>query len=124
MSNVIINRKNTSAVLHFTANATVVIAGNSSVSNVAYLNETVKGASITQATFGSPSGSGAYWVVKRGANTVAVFDSTAQLDFAGYGIPITLFPAANLTVELVGSSNGFLMLEIQKLDSQLQYLAE
>lgn len=123
MSNVIINRKNTSAVLHFTANATIVVAGNSSVSNIAYPNETVTGASITQAVFGSPSGPGAHWIVKRGANTVAVFDSTAQLDFAGCGMPITLWPSANLTVELVGSNTGFLMLEVQKLNSQLDYLA-
>ena len=62
--NVIINRKNASVVLHFTANtANVVIVGNSSVSNIAKPGEIVNGASIAQAIFGSPSGNAAHWIV-------------------------------------------------------------
>jgi hypothetical protein len=123
--NVIINRKNASVVLHFTANtANVVIVGNSSVSNIAKPGEIVNGASIAQAIFGSPSGNAAHWIVKRGANTVLVLDSTAALDFAGTGMAIGIHATANLSVELVGSTTGFLTLELQKLNSRLEYLAE
>lgn len=119
--NIIANRKNASAVLHFTSNTTITVAGNNSVSNIAKPGEIVNGASIVQATFGTASGDVAYWQVFRGDNLVAVFDSTAQLDFAGSGQSINLFPTENLRVELAGSTPGFLILEVQKLDSQYDY---
>lgn len=122
--NVILNRERASTVLHFTANTgPIVISGNTSVSNIAEDNETVNGAFISQAIFGSPSGSGAHWIVKRGANTVLVLDSTAQLDFAGTGLAVNLYPTADLSVELVGSTSGFLMLELQKINAEPEYLA-
>lgn len=122
--NVIINRERASCVLHFTANTSdIVITGNTSVSNIAKDDETVNGAYISQIICGSPSGDGAYWVVKRGANTVAVVDSTASIDFAGTGMPITRWPTANLSVTLVGSTDGFLMIELQKINAEPQYLA-
>jgi len=108
------NRKNLSATLHFTANSTITIAGNNSVSNVAIGSEVLTGAYITQAWCGSSSGAGAYWRVKRGANTVAVFDSTAYLDFAGCGNPLTLDSTATLVVDLIGGTDGFLILELAK----------
>lgn len=123
--NVIANRERTSAILHFTANtADIVIVGNNSVSNVAKNNEVVNGAQISQIICGSPSGNGAYWKVLRGANTVAVIDSTAMLDFAGVGMPINLYPQANLSVQLIGAADGFLMIEIQKIGSEFKYLVE
>ncbi len=122
--NVISNKERASVVLHFTANvANIAVAGNTAVSNVAKDNEFVVGAQINQAIFGSPSGNGAYWVVKRGANTVLVLDSTAAIDFAGNGMAITQYPAANLSVELVGSTSGFLTLELQKTNAESEYLA-
>lgn len=118
------NRERSSAVLHFTANtADIVMVGNSSVSAIAKDNETVNGVYISQVICGSPSGNGAYWTIKRGANTVAVVDSTAAIDFAGAGMAISLWPAATLSVELTGAEDGFLMIELQKVGSEIEYLA-
>lgn len=116
--NFISNRKNTAAVIHVTsANATLVVAGNSSVSNVAMSDEVLTGAYITQAAWGcDPSG---YIVIKRGTDIAAVYDSTGQHEYAGCGMPITIGQSANLTVEFVGSSNCFIVLEVQKVGTSL-----
>lgn len=113
---VMLNRKNTSAVLHFTANSgNIVIVGNSSVSNLAVGTEIINGAYISQVAFGSPSGNAAYWEIKRGANVVLIVDSTCQLDFAGCGMSITKDATADLSANLVGATAGFLTIELQKL---------
>lgn len=117
------NRKNSSAVIHFNSNTELTVVGNNSTSNIAAPGETLTGITITQATFGSPSGNGAYWKISRGANTVAVFDSTAQIDLAGTGGPINISPDATLKVELVGSDDGFLILEVQKINLKYDYLS-
>jgi len=111
---VIANRKNLSATLHFTANATVTIAGNSSVSGIALDNEVLTGAYITQMWYGTPSGAVAYWEVKRGSNTVAILDSTSYTDYAGAGNPIKLDSNGTLVVNLIGTNAGYLMVELQK----------
>lgn len=111
---IIQNRKNLSTTILFTANTTLVVAGNTSVSSIAVDDEIITGATINQAWCGSPSGASAYWEVKRGANTVAVLDSTAYIDYAGNGGAITLDQSANVVVTLVGTT-GTLMLELQKL---------
>lgn len=107
---IIANRKNLSTTVHFVANGTIKIAGNNSVSEIALPGETITGATITQIWHGS----NAHWVVKRGANTVAVVDSTAYVDFAGCGNSLNLDPTQDLSVELVGTSNGYIMIELQK----------
>lgn len=122
---VINNKKNLSALLHFAANSTantftLTIAGNSSTSNVATDNEVLIGANITQAWFGSSSGEGGYWKVQRGANTVAVYDSTAWMDYAGNGQALTIDNTADIVATFVkpaGStlSDAYLILEIQKV---------
>lgn len=112
---VVSNKPRTSAVFHVAAaNATLVVAGNSSVSNVASAGETLTGAYITQAVWGcDPNG---YIVIKRGADIAAVYDSTGQHEYAGCGMPITVGQtAANLSVEFVGSSNCFITFELQKV---------
>lgn len=106
------NKKNTSACLHFNANASVVIAGNSSSSNVATSDEVLTGATIVQAFWGN-DGNG-HIQVKRGGNIVAVYDSTGYVDYAGSGMSLNVSPTANIDVTFVGSANGYLMLEIQK----------
>ncbi len=119
---IISNKERASVVLHFTANAAgIVIVGNTSSSNIAKDNEIVRGAAINQTIFGSPSGG--YWVVKRGANTVLVLDSTAAIDYAGNGMAINQYPTADLSVELVDATTGFLMIELQKINSDPEYLA-
>jgi hypothetical protein len=112
---VISNKPRTSAVLHVTApTANVVIVGNSTVSAIASNNEVISGAFITQAAWGMQAGGTI--LIKRGANTVAVYDSTGQHEYAGCGMPIrTDQLAANLTVEFTGTSNGFIIFELQKL---------
>lgn len=111
---ILANRKNLSTTIHFVSNGSLVIAGNSSVSDIAIDNEVLTGASITQVWYGSPSGSVAYWEIKRGANTVAVLDSTSYTDFAGNGNSLKLDSSGTLVANLVGSTAGYLIVELQK----------
>ena len=127
--NITANRENTSAVFLFTANTgPIVVAGDSTVSNIAIEEEVITGVVITQAIFGSTPG--AYWHVQRGANTVAVLDSTAAIDYSGNGLPINKDPAATITVTLIppegalAASRGYLILEVQKQNARLEYLAD
>lgn len=111
---VISNRKNTSVVLHFaSSNSTILITGNTATSNIALPGETITGAYITQSAWGTDGS--CYITVKRGGTLVAVYDSSGQHEYAGTGMPINVNnTAANLQVEFVGSTNGFLLLELQK----------
>lgn len=107
------NKKGGRVVLHFTANGSANLIGNSSVSQIAIGDEVVTSAHITQIWCGSASGNGDYWTVKRGSNTVAVLDSTIAIDFAGLGAGLTLDATANISANLVGTA-GFLMVELKK----------
>jgi hypothetical protein len=98
--------------LHITANDTIVVAGNSSVSNIALTNEIIAAAHISQIWWGSSNSS--YWTVKRGSNTVTVLSETGYLDFAGNGVGLQIDQTANLVITLTGSGVGFLALEGQK----------
>lgn len=115
---VISNKPRLSAVFHVAgANASLVVAGNNSVSNVASAGETLTGAYITQASWGcDPNG---YIVIKRGSDIAAVYDSTGQHEYAGCGMPITVGQSANLSVEFVGSANCFIVFEVQKVGPNL-----
>lgn len=108
------NKKNTSAVIHvYASNSSFIVAGNSTVSNVAISNEIITGGYITQAIWGcDPNG---YIVIKRGANSVLFYDSTGQHEYAGCGMPITIDSGANVQVEFVGTGNGFVTFELQKI---------
>lgn len=122
---VISNKKHTSFVVHATSNGTLTIAGNSSVSNVAVSNEVLNGASIVQAIYGIAPGTDGHVVVKRGANVVAVYDSTGYHDYAGSGMALTTDSAGTLTIEFssTGANTaalGFLMLECQKIGANGQ----
>jgi hypothetical protein len=112
---IISNRKNTSVALHFTSsNTTVLVTGNTTTSNIAMPGETLTGAYITQAVWGcDPNG---YITVSRGGTLVAAYDSSGQHEYAGTGMPINAgATAANLQVNIMGSTNCFLLLELQKL---------
>lgn len=110
------NKKNGSVALHMTSNSgTVVIAGNSTVSNIALPGENIVTAVINQIWAGSPSGANSYWEIKRGANVVLVVDSSCWLDFSGNGRQLTLDGAADLTANLIGSTAGYLLIDLQKL---------
>lgn len=108
------NKKNTSLVVHVSAANTgnVVVVGNSSQSNIATGNEVLTGAYITQAFWGS-DGAGSIQIL-RGSTLVAVYDSTGYKDYAGSGMPLSVGQAANLVVNFVGSSNAYVILEMQK----------
>lgn len=115
------NKKNTSLVIHVAGanSGNIVVAGNSSTTNVngtstcvAVGDEVLTGAYITQAVWGC-DGNGHIQVL-RGANVVAVYDSTGQHEYAGTGMPINLYPAANVVVNLIGSANSFIIFELQK----------
>lgn len=108
------NKKNTSAVIHFAGSNTVIIAGNNSVSNVATSDEILTGAYITQVFYGN-DGTGSIQL-KRGADIVAVYDSTGYIDYAGAGMALTAGnTASNIAVSFVGTSNAYLLIEIQKI---------
>lgn len=115
----IINRNKTSAVVHVTSNTTITVSGNSSVSNIAFgdgntqIEETLTGASISQIFWGSAPN--AYWNVKRGTTLVLTLPNSGSIDFAGSGCALTANSANAVVVELVGSANGFLMMELQKI---------
>ncbi len=111
---VVSNRKSTSVVLHFaSSNSTVLVTSNTATSNIALAGESITGAYITQAVWGcDPNG---YITVKRGGTLVAAYDSTGQHEYAGCGMPINVgATAANLQVDIIGSTNCFLLLELQK----------
>jgi hypothetical protein len=112
---VIANRKNLSVTLHFTANASVNVAGTSTTSDIVNSGDApIAGAYITQVWHGSQT----EWQVKRGSNTVGVFDSSAYVDFAGAGNPLNLDTSGTLVANLVGTSNGYLIIELQKINAQ------
>jgi hypothetical protein len=124
MANSIIhNRKNLSVTVHATSNVTLTIAGNNSVSNVAIDDEVLTGAAIKQIWASSPSGNGAYWTVKRNANTIIVMDSTSWFDFAGNGNLLNKDSSATLVLELhnAAEDEGFIMVELQKEGTVVTY---
>lgn len=109
------NRKNLSVTIHATGSNTITIAGNSTTSNVATSNEILTGAAIKQVWWGSQPNDGACWIVKRGSNTIGVYDSTGWTDYAGNGGMLTKDQSATLVLELVGTSNGYIMIDLQKI---------
>ena len=119
----IINRRGASAVVHVVANTTVVITGNSSVSNIAFgsgnaqIEETVTNGYISQVWWGTDGGR---WTVARGSNTYLVLNNSGHMDFAGQGVAITADSTANAVLTLSGTANGFLMVEFQKLPNITQ----
>lgn len=120
--NVISNKKNTSLVLHVASanSGNIKVVGNSTTTNVgststcvAVSDEELTGAYITQVVWGC-DGTGTIQVL-RGANLVAVYDSTGQHEYAGTGMPLNMYPAANVVVNIIGSANCFIAMELQKI---------
>lgn len=111
------NVKGGVVTLHCVANSgNIIVTGNNSVSNVASEGEDVVSAPINQIWAGSPSGNAAYWEIRRDGTIVAVIDSTCYLDFTGNGNQFTQgATAANLAINLIGATAGFLVVELQKL---------
>lgn len=104
-------------VLHFIANATTVVAGNATVSNISYTNvdnvaQNVASASIKKILCSSNSATGT-WTIKRGANVVWVASGNFLYDFQAHGANIGIDKAANVVVELTGGS-GSIIIELSK----------
>lgn len=108
---IVSNKKNGTVTVHAAANLTLTIAGNSVVSNVATSDEVLTGANIKQVWFGSPG----HWVVKRGANVVGVYNNSGHVNYAAFGSSINIDNTGTLVLELVGTANGYIMVELQKL---------
>jgi hypothetical protein len=114
---IISNKKNTSATIHVSvANTTIKVSGNSTTTNVDATSTclaVLSGAYIAQVYWGiDPNG---YAVLKRGTTPVAIYDSTGYKDYAGCGMALTVGQTANLTVEFVGTANGYVLMEVQKV---------
>lgn len=108
---IITNGKGGKTITHNVANATYVVVGNNSVSNIATPDEQVNGCTIRNVIWGCSSGS---WAVKRGANTVMVLNNSGNMPFYQFGCPVNLDRTANVVIELSGGGTGFIMLELQK----------
>ena len=120
---VMINRKNGSAVLHTTTTtAGFILVGNNSVSNVATGNENIISASIGQ-IWASSSNAG-YWEVKRGANVVAIIAGTSHLQFSERGCSLIKDNTGDLSLTLNGGGVGFIMVEIQKVANTSDYVQQ
>lgn len=115
---VISNKYKLSTLIHVNANATFVVAGNSTVSNLAMSDEVLIGCKIDKVIYGAaPS---AYWVVERANSTVntavLTLTETGVIEFDGLGASIgKLLDDQNIQLKLVGSANGYLMIEMKKL---------
>lgn len=110
------NTRQNAVILATATEANVAIAGNNSVSAIGLstVTDTISGAHIKQIWAGSISGGSGYWTVSRGANTVAMMDSTVWWDLAGNGCAINLDEAATLSLTRTGAA-GTIMLELQKV---------
>lgn len=114
-TNIITNKTGGKQVItHTWANDVIIVAGNNSVSNLtSNSSEVVVGATIIRVWFGSGAGT---WVVYRSnssVNTVVgVFNGTGTMQFDG--APINIESTKSLRCDLVGTANGFLMMELHK----------
>lgn len=109
----VIHNKESTFTVHATANATLTIAGNSAVSNVAYPStQVVTSASIRQVWWGTGDTSTS-WAVKRGSNTVLVLNGSDHFNFAAEGKAIDIDKGGTLVLEKTGGT-GFLMIELSK----------
>lgn len=115
------NKKNLSATIHVASanSGNIVVSGNSTTTNVngsatcfAVSNEVLSGAVINQIFWGTDAGS---IQVLRGGTLVATLTNTGHADYAGAGLALTKTPAANLVINFVGSSNGYAIVEMQKV---------
>lgn len=117
LSNKVILRNNEGTViLHYTANATVAISGNSSVSDVALVGEVVESAKISQIWYGAGIAN-SFWTVSSGNTVHAVVNQTGHLDFAARGTLLPLEAGEDLVLALSNAADnlGFIIIELKKV---------
>jgi hypothetical protein len=98
-----------------TANASLVVAGNSSVSNIALPGETVTGATIRQVFYGIDGGAEGECFIYRAGDLVGTYNRAGHHNYAGHGISLSINPAANLDVSFQSASNSMIIIELQKI---------
>ena len=113
---VLSNKQGTAATVHVNATGSITIAGNTSVSKIATGSENITGAAITQLFWGCDAGS---IQIARGGNTVGVYTGSGHHDYAGSGLSMTLYQSSNVDVSFVGTSNGYVLMELQKIGTNL-----
>lgn len=116
---IVSNKKFGTTQIHLVANATYIVVGNNSVSNVATSTENVTGATIRKVIYSAVANStfGGYWAIHRGANLFATFTGTGVIDFSEKGMVASVDPAANLVFTLNGTTLGSLLVEVNKIQT-------
>jgi len=118
---IVSNKLNGEVTLLFTANDSVVVAGNNTVSNVtASASENIVSSHIRTVIYGAGS-TGAntgYWKLSRGTNVVGVFAGSGNVSYSGSGVNLNLDGAANLVANLVGGTEGSLLVVLRKETAQ------
>lgn len=99
------NKKNRSAVVHFSKNGTL------DPNYISSPGERVVGFKISKLFWGIEPGSTITLI--RNSNLIAVLDTTGFTDYSGNGLLLDLDPTASLEVEFTGS-DGYLILEVKK----------
>lgn len=120
MARIIQNKKAGTVIIHATATDSIEVVGNTAVSNLAISDEELTGATIRQVWFGGES-QNSHWTIKRGANTVAVYNGTGHIAYFSYGTSLNLDASANLVLTHTGGSNSYIMVELQKLGTKPTY---
>lgn len=114
MATVVSNKTQGTVTLHFTGNnETIVIAGNNSVSNIANPGEVVSSASVAKVIWGTHI-SDSHIVLKRGANTIGIYNNSGEINYDSMSMPLTQFAGANLSVEFVDAGNAYFMVQLHK----------
>lgn len=105
---IVINQKGNKLVVRATATTT---------QNLTHANtdasETVNGLVLNQ-VFWSSNGS---WTVARGANTIFVLTGEGYFDFAGSGVAMGEYPAANVVLTLSAGSVGSIVVDCAKIST-------
>lgn len=104
-------------VIRATGNTTIVVAGNSSVSNIASSaavrpatgEENISGAGISEIHWSTD----ALVTIARGANTIFNLNGSGSWNFRHMGITMGEFPAANLVIN-TATANATIIIELVK----------
>ena len=92
-------------------NTTIVVAGNTTTSNVAVGLENVLGATVSQVWFATD----AVITISRGANTLLTLPpGTDHWDFREGGFSLTEYASANLVITTAAAANCSLIVELTK----------
>lgn len=106
----IIHNTPSRTVISATANATYVIAGNNTVSNVGVAGQNVLSASITRVWWSTDS----VVTIQRGSNTILTLRGNDDWNFKEAGISLGQDATANLVINCGTTANVSVIVEISK----------